>query len=63
MISSKTFSKDNYVEKTKMHIHQVIESFKIPVQGYYWYKGTLQAFLGYRNEEISVFMQRAEGVY
>ena len=63
VISAKTLSKDNYVDKTKEHIHQVIESFRIPVQGYYWYKGTLQAFLGYRNEEISVFMQRAEGVY
>ena len=63
VISAKTLSKDNYVDKTKEHIHQLIESFRIPVQGYYWYKGTLQAFLGYRNEEISVFMQRAEGVY
>ena len=62
-ISAKSLSQDKFVEQTKERIHRMIQGYKIPVQGYYWYKGSIEAFLGYRSEEISVFMQRANGVY
>ena len=62
-ISAKSLSQDKIVDQTKERIHRMVQGYKIPVQGYYWYKGSLEAFLGYRNEEISVFMQRAENVY
>ena len=62
-ISAKSLSQDKFVEQTKGRIHRMIQGYKIPVQGYYWYKGSIEAFLGYRSEEISVFMQRANGVY
>ena len=62
-ISAKSLSQDKIVDQTKERIHRMVQAYKIPVQGYYWYKGSLEAFLGYRSEEISVFMQRAENVY
>lgn len=58
-----TVSAEADVEKARNLLYSVIQGYKIPVKGTYWYKGSLEAFLGYKNESISVFYQRMENVY
>lgn len=62
-ISAKSVSGDKFVDQTKNRIHKIVQVYRIPIKGSYWYKGALEDFLGYKTEEIDVFIQRKENIY
>lgn len=62
-ISGEVLSKDNLVEDMKAELSRNVCNYKIPVTGLVWYEGSMDAFLGYREEKITVFMQRIKNVY
>ncbi|MCQ2591867.1 MAG: SPASM domain-containing protein [Treponema sp.] len=51
------------VETLRGKIDFTIGRYSIPVSGLYWYFAEPKAFLGYKEDEISVFMPRQENTY
>ena len=62
-ISGESFSDDKSVEDLKERIKKTVQNYKIPVKANLWYEASMNAFLGYKKENISVFVQRRKNVY
>lgn len=56
-------SSEESVEEMKSVILKQVQEFHVPVINAIWYKGTLDAFLGYSDEDVDVFIQRKPGVF
>jgi len=63
VLACESFSNDKSVEAAKKMLYQTVEKYKIPIKGHLWYKGTLEAFLGYREEKLELFVERMGNVF